>query len=77
VTIRPAAEAHEVGQPVKVCYLCARPTGNGIFVPAIAGRAKINAIRSPGADLHIGGDRYGQGSVQRAGQRPGRQGTGR
>jgi threonine dehydratase len=29
-----------------------------IFVPAIAGRAKIDAIRSLGADLHIGGDRY-------------------
>ncbi len=29
-----------------------------IFVPAIAGRAKTDAIRSLGADLHIGGDRY-------------------
>jgi threonine dehydratase len=29
-----------------------------IFVPAIAGRAKVDAIRSLGADLRIGGDRY-------------------
>jgi threonine dehydratase len=29
-----------------------------IFVPAIADRAKTDAIRSLGADLHIGGDRY-------------------
>jgi threonine dehydratase len=29
-----------------------------IFVPAIAGPAKIDAIRSLGADLHIGGERY-------------------
>jgi threonine dehydratase len=29
-----------------------------IFVPAICGRAKVDAIRSLGADLHIGGDRY-------------------
>jgi threonine dehydratase len=29
-----------------------------IFVPAIAARVKIDAIRSLGADLQIGGDRY-------------------
>jgi threonine dehydratase len=29
-----------------------------IFVPTISGRAKIDAIRSLGADLRIGGDRY-------------------
>jgi len=41
-----AYAAHRLGIPA------------AIFVPAIAGRAKIDAIRSLGADLHIGGDRY-------------------
>jgi threonine dehydratase len=41
-----AYAAHRLGVPAT------------IFVPAIAGRAKIDAIRSLGADLHIGGDRY-------------------
>ncbi len=41
-----AYAAHRLGVPAT------------IFVPAIAGRAKIDAIRSLGADLRIGGDRY-------------------
>jgi threonine dehydratase len=41
-----AYAAHRLGVPAT------------IFVPAIAGRAKIDAIRSFGADLRIGGDRY-------------------
>jgi threonine dehydratase len=41
-----AYAAHRLGVPAT------------IFVPAIAGRAKIDAIRSLGADLHVGGDRY-------------------
>jgi threonine dehydratase len=41
-----AYAAHRLGVPA------------AIFVPAIANRAKIDAIRSLGADLHIGGDRY-------------------
>ena len=41
-----AYAAHRLGVPAT------------IFVPAIAGRAKIDAIRSLGADLQIGGDRY-------------------
>jgi threonine dehydratase len=41
-----AYAAHRLGMPAT------------IFIPAIAGRAKIDAIRSLGADLHIGGDRY-------------------
>ncbi len=44
-----AYAAHQLGVPAT------------IFVPAIAGRAKIDAIRSLGADLHIGGDRYADG----------------
>ena len=41
-----------------------------IFVPAIAGRAKIDAIRSLGADLDIGGDRYADaGPPRRSGPR--------
>lgn len=41
-----AYAAHQLGVPAAV------------FVPSIAGPAKIDAIRSLGADLHIGGDRY-------------------
>jgi len=41
-----AYAAHRLGIPA------------AIFVPAIAGRAKIDAICSLGADLHVGGDRY-------------------
>jgi threonine dehydratase len=41
-----AYAAHRLGVPAT------------IFVPAICGRAKIDAIRSSGADLRIGGDRY-------------------
>jgi threonine dehydratase len=41
-----AYAAHRLGVPAT------------IFVPAIAGRAKIDAIRSLGAGLRIGGDRY-------------------
>lgn len=41
-----AYAAHRLGVPATV------------FVPAIAGRAKTDAIRSLGAELHVGGDRY-------------------
>jgi len=41
-----AYAAHRLGVPA------------AIFVPAISDRAKIDAIRSLGADLQIGGDRY-------------------
>src|SRR5580700_1046048 len=41
-----AYTAHRLGIPAK------------IFVPVIAGNAKIEAIRSFGADLRIGGERY-------------------
>jgi threonine dehydratase len=41
-----AYAAHRLGVPAT------------IFVPAICGRAKIDAIRLLGADLRIGGDRY-------------------
>ena len=41
-----AYAAHRLGVPAT------------IFVPAIADRAKIDAIRSLGAELHISGDRY-------------------